>query len=232
MDNYRLRRLKSDEEAMRRLVRLHPRIEVEGVSGNPPDRYILLLKVPGIRKRGDEIQGAGVHKLEIRLALGYPRDAPVCRMLTPVFHPNIAPHAICVCDHWTAAESLDLVVQRVGEMICFQSYNIKSPLNGLAAKWADENGHRFPLLKKEFFIDLNTASAPSPAMDGGHQCGNCGDVSEELTACPDGHRLCPQCAPICEECGRLICLQCGMTRCPECNPVPTIDENTHPEGEI
>ena len=37
------------------------------------------------------------------------------------------------------------LVIRVAEMICFQSYNVKSPLNAKAAAWAEENEHLLPL---------------------------------------------------------------------------------------
>jgi ubiquitin-protein ligase len=100
-----------------------------------------------------------VHRLEITLPSGYPRDAPLFRMLTPVFHPNIAPHAVCIADHWTAGQSLDALIQRVGEMLAFQSYNTKSPLNGLAAQWVEENIARLPVEAEEFFLDLD-ARAP------------------------------------------------------------------------
>jgi hypothetical protein len=58
-------------------------------------------------------------------------------MLTPCFHPNIEPATICVGDHWTAGERLVDLVVRIGEMITYQAYNIKSPLDGEAAMWAD-----------------------------------------------------------------------------------------------
>ena len=85
------------------------------------------------------------HLVEIFLTLGYPRQAPQCRMLTPIFHPNIAPHAVCIGDHWSAGESLSALLVRIGEMLTFQSYNTKSPLNGAAARWAEQNLHRLPL---------------------------------------------------------------------------------------
>ncbi len=28
--------------------------------------------------------------------------SPPCRMLTPVFHPNVDPQKICIGDHWSA----------------------------------------------------------------------------------------------------------------------------------
>ena len=66
-------------------------------------------------------------------------------MLTPVFHPNIDETTICVGDHWTAgARLVDLVIQ-IGEMLAYQAYNIKSPLNGEAAMWADLNPDKLPI---------------------------------------------------------------------------------------
>ena len=154
MTNVRLRRLMADYEAVRRLVRLHAKITIEGISGNPPDRYLLVFHVNSLRERGSEIELADTHRLEITLPSTYPRDAPLFRMLTPVFHPNIAPHTVCIGDHWSAGQSLDMLIQRVGEMLAFQSYNIKSPLNGRAARWIEENLARLPLEREDFFLDL------------------------------------------------------------------------------
>lgn len=163
MSTVRLRRILADYEAVRRLVRLHPRIEVEGVSGNPPDRYLLVYHVRSLRERGGQIEPADTHRLEIVLPSGYPREAPLFRMLTPVFHPNIAPHAVCIGDHWTAGQSLDLLVQRVGEMLAYQSYNTKSPLNGRAAQWTEENVAELPIDPEEFFLDVAAAAAAHKA---------------------------------------------------------------------
>lgn len=98
----------------------------------------------------------------------YPRMPPQCRMLSPVFHPNIAPHAICVGDHWGAGESLESIVIRIGEMLAYQSYNVKSPLNGEAARWVEENKHRLPLdpvslLPEEEMLE---AARPAPKSNG------------------------------------------------------------------
>ena len=66
-------------------------------------------------------------------------------MLTPVFHPNIDDSTICVGDHWAAGERLTDLVVRIGEMLAFQAYNIKSPLNGEAAMWADLHPEHLPV---------------------------------------------------------------------------------------
>jgi len=214
----RMRRLQSDYESVQRLAHLHPRIRVEGTRGNPPDRYVLLLKVRSLREQNDRLAIAEEHRLEITLPKAYPRDAPVCRMLTPVFHPNIAPHAVCIGDHWTAAESLDLMIQRVGEMLAFQSYNVRSPLNGRAAQWVEQNLERLPIDRDEFFVDLGSAAAPA---DAAVACANCGTRLGETAparVCDQGHRLCADCGLECERCGGMLCLCCGVSACPRCQP--------------
>ena len=216
MSNFRLRRLQSDYEAVKRLVHLHPKIEVEGVSGNPPDRYRLILHVRSLREQGERVDLAREHRLEITLPKGYPRDAPVCRMLTPVFHPNIAPHTVCIGDHWSAAERLDEMIQRVGEMLGFQSYNVKSPLNGQAARWVEEHMHRLPIEKEEFFIDLSTAAHAEIQTAAQTQCSNCSAKDKPLEPCGEGHSLCGDCVAHCKVCGSVLCLACGSTSCKTC----------------
>jgi ubiquitin-protein ligase len=207
----RLRRLQADYEAVRRMAVTHPRIEVEGVSGSPPDRYRFLLRVESLRELGGAITRAREHRLEVTLPHGYPRDPPVCRMLTPVFHPNIAPHGVCIGDHWSAGESLEAMVQRVVEMLAYQSYNIKSPLNGSAAQWAEQHLEELPIDRSQLFVDL--AAAPEPQAAAG--CANCGAAGALGAPCAAGHQLCSDCSLGCGECGRALCLSCGVTRCPE-----------------
>jgi len=219
VSGFRLLRLQSDYESIRHLARVHPMIEVEGVSGSPPVKYRLAMNIRSLRERGDEIVFARDHRLEIVLPQTYPRDAPACRMLTPVFHPNIAPHAVCIGDHWTAGESLAVMVLRVGEMLAFQSYNVKSPLNGRAARWVEENLHRLPVDDSVVFMDL-AAEVPAETADPAETCSNCGAHSDASERCSVGHRLCSDCVARCGKCGGLLCLTCGTVECVACAPAP------------
>jgi ubiquitin-protein ligase len=97
------------------------------------------------------------HIVEIRLTRDYPRLAPACQMLTPIFHPNIDESSICVGDHWTAGERLTDLTLRIGEMIAYQAYNIKSPLNGEAAMWADLNPEDLPTDNRDLYPLLERA---------------------------------------------------------------------------
>jgi hypothetical protein len=139
------------------------------------------------------------------------------RMLTPVFHPNIAPHAVCIGDHWTAGEAIDHLIQRVGEILAYQSYNTKSPLNGRAAQWVDEHRDRLPVDPDEFFHDLSAAPPPGAELDAG--CGNCGAKAGLLAPCRAGHVSCGDCAMPCPTCATLLCLTCGDRSCPACPAV-------------
>ena len=124
----------------------HPRIRVLSAEGNPPEKYTVEFRVAALVptpeggfRRGD------AHRAEILLSLDYPRRPPFCRMVTPVFHPNIDPQKICIGDHWSAGQGLVELITRIAEMITYQSYNVKSPLNAKAAAWAEQNESQLPL---------------------------------------------------------------------------------------
>lgn len=149
----RLRRLHADHEAIRAAFAENPRIRLISAEGNPPDKYILEFQVAGLVPAGDDAFVPGsTHRAEIFLPIDYPRRPPFCRMTTPVFHPNIDPQKICIGDHWSAGQSLSQLITRIAEMICYQSYNVKSPLNARAAAWAEKNVLSLPLEK----MDLTT----------------------------------------------------------------------------
>ncbi len=163
MSTVRLRRLQADYEKLRAFLAQQPRIRLIQAQGAPPERYQLEFQINGLREVDEQLQTVANHMVEISLPLSYPRLPPQCRMLTPVFHPNIAPHAICIGDHWSAGEPLWSMVARIGEMIAYQSYNTKSPLNGEAARWVEANQDRLPLDRTNLVMD--DGLRPSPAAD-------------------------------------------------------------------
>jgi ubiquitin-protein ligase len=148
----RLRRLIADHEQVTTTFAAHPRIKVLQVEGKPPEKYIIEIRVAGLVPTAEGFHPGEVHRAEIWLSLDYPRRPPFCRMITPVFHPNIDPQKICIGDHWNAGQSLVELITRIAEMITYQSYNVKSPLNAKAAMWAEQNEQQLPLEK----IDLTS----------------------------------------------------------------------------
>ena len=146
MPSPRIRRLLLDEQMLQNLFRDWPRILITGRAGIPPEIYRITYNLRGLYvSPSGEILERDSHVLEVNLTLGYPRRAPQCRMLTPVFHPNFDDSMVCVGDFWAASEGLDDLIIRIGRMIAYQEYNAKSPLNGLAAKWAAQNSHLLPI---------------------------------------------------------------------------------------
>jgi len=142
----RLRRLQADHDQVVRLLADHPYIQLVKTEGVPPEKYTFAFNVQGLAAAaGDVLTPVAQHQAEIFLPLDYPRRAPFCRMITPVFHPNIDPQKICIGDHWSAGQSLAQMVVHICEMICYQRYNMKSPLNAKAAVWTEENLSKLPL---------------------------------------------------------------------------------------
>src|SRR5436309_7814084 len=142
----RLRRLQADYEQVQAVFAEHPGIRLLRVEGSPPDRYTFGIYVAGLVPTGEDTFAPGEeHHAEIFLPLDYPRRPPFCRMTTPVFHPNIDPQKICIGDHWSAGQSLAQMIVHIGEMISYQSYNLKSLLNVKAAAWAEKNLDSLPL---------------------------------------------------------------------------------------
>jgi len=141
----RIRRLQSDAKHLATAFASFPAIRVVSAVGDPPDVYIIEYHVRSLERGPDEEPvPRKTHRVEIRLTSDYPRLAPHCRMLTPIFHPNIDATTICVGDHWAAGERLANLVVRIGELLAYQAYNIKSPLDAEAAMWADLHPAQLP----------------------------------------------------------------------------------------
>jgi ubiquitin-protein ligase len=160
----RIRRLKLDYEQLQQRFATWPLIRMVGTAGLPPELYRFQYLIRGLYVAADgAILERNDHLLEINLSLGYPRRAPQCRMLTPVFHPNFDSSSVCIGDFWAASESLDDLIVRIGRMIAYQEYNTKSPLNGLAAKWAAQNTNLLPVDPRPVAPPLDAAET-APAV--------------------------------------------------------------------
>lgn len=160
----RIRRLKLDHDLLQQRFAAWPLIQITGTAGMPPEVYRFAYNVKGLFVTpGGEIQERAQHHLEVNLSLGYPRRAPQCRMLTPVFHPNFDEATVCIGDFWAASEGLDDLIIRIGRMISYQEYNTKSPLNGLAAKWAEQHAHLFPVDARDIAPPLVPSQSPTSA---------------------------------------------------------------------
>jgi ubiquitin-protein ligase len=172
----RIRRLKLDYDTLMQRFANWPLIQVSGTAGMPPEVYRITFQVKGLYvSPTGEILERDTHQLEVNLSLGYPRRAPQCRMLAPVFHPNFDEGSVCIGDFWAASEGLDDLIVRIGRMIAYQEYNTKSPLNGLAAKWAAQNASLLP-------IDTRNIAPPSGAGEEGNAPADAPTISQAENA--------------------------------------------------
>jgi ubiquitin-protein ligase len=161
-----------DQQSLTQRFQNWPLIQITETAGMPPEVYRFHYAIRGLYVSPvGEILERDSHMLEVNLTLGYPRRSPQCRMLTPVFHPNFDDSSVCIGDFWAASESLDDLIVRIGRMIAYQEFNTKSPLNGLAAKWASEHAAMLPVdprpVAPSQYVapvgDANAQPAPSPA---------------------------------------------------------------------
>jgi ubiquitin-protein ligase len=166
MPSPRIRRLLLDEQRLQQVFQYWDPIQISGTAGMPPEIYRFTYNLRGLYvSPGGEILERDVHLLEVNLTLNYPRRAPQCRMLTPVFHPNFDDTMVCIGDFWAASEGLDDLIIRIGRMIAYQEYNTKSPLNGLAAKWAAQNSHLLPVDPRPVAPPLKSGEAVAAVIN-------------------------------------------------------------------
>lgn len=166
----RLRRLAADYDKIQNEAAGHKYIKIEPLGPHPPERYLVTYFVKGLKwdNKTNRPVEISQHQVEIYLTESYPREKPLCEIRTEIFHPNFRNQgAVCIGDHWAAGETLWDVIVQIGEMIQYQSYNPKSPLDAQAAKWTRANEHLFPIGKVDLYqpdpeveIDLEPAAGP------------------------------------------------------------------------
>lgn len=149
----RMRRIASDWEQIRKDFAGHKNIVVTQVGSEPPEKYNVTYFVNGIYLLPDgRIETLGRHEVEITLHSEYPRYKPICKIKTPIWHPNFRDGQVCIGDIWGAGESLSDIIINIGDMIQYKSWNSYSPLSSEAAQWAMENKHLFPVGTIDLYI--------------------------------------------------------------------------------
>lgn len=162
----RMRRLASDYEQVKKDFAGHKNIIVTPIGPEPPEKYHVTYFVNGIYLLPDgRIETLSRHEIEITLHADYPRYKPICRILTPIYHPNFRDGQICIGDIWGAGESLSDIIINIGDMIQYKSWNSFSPLSAEAAQWAIENKHLFPVGSVDLYTADYTATKQNIEID-------------------------------------------------------------------
>ena len=157
MANPRIKRLQSDYKKVMARFRYSELIKVRPVGNSPPEKYHVTYHVKGLTKEANgQLKEIETHQVEITFPLVYPKTGPakngpnaVIKNTAVPYHPNIDQSRVCWGDHWAAADQLHDVIIRIGQIIAYQSHNIKSPLNADAARWTAQNEHRLPVDKRD-----------------------------------------------------------------------------------
>lgn len=179
----RMRRLLSDFEQVKKDFAGHKNIIVTPIGDEPPEKYHVTYFVNGIYLLPDgRIETLGRHEIEITLHADYPRYKPICKILTPIWHPNFRDGQICIGDIWGAGESLSDIIINIGDMIQYKSWNSYSPLSADAAQWAMENKHLFPVGNIDLYIPDYASSKEYVEID---LFGDDGAILEDATPAPE-----------------------------------------------
>ena len=142
--NPRHRRLTSDYQSLVDAFAGHPHIQVNPVGPLPPERYRIVYTVPGLRSRPTAARPGPSRPRSTSACPRGTRGEAVPDHPDAVFHPNFGAH-ICIADFWSPSQSLLDIVVQVGDMLQWRTYNVRSPLNAVAANWAQENTHQLPV---------------------------------------------------------------------------------------
>lgn len=157
-------RLAADEQRLRALAAAHPEaIRVVQAVGAPPTAFEVELRCRGAAAPA----ASGVvlrtsHLVRITLPAGYPIRRPTARVLTPVFNPHVfASGVVCLGSEWSPAQSLDLFVRRLWQILVWDPAVIDpgSPADGGAIAWYEAHPNLVPFDR----TDPADAGEPPPA---------------------------------------------------------------------
>lgn len=150
MASVREKRLDSDYRALRTTFAAEDRIEIRAVGTAPFDKYMVVYKIPSLRlNAAGQPMRVDATVVEISLPADYPRMPPMARTVAGdvVFHPNFNASKICLADEWSPSFQLVDIVREIGELLTWEKFNIRSPLNAVAAEWSQAHKDEIPLAR-------------------------------------------------------------------------------------
>lgn len=161
----RQRRLEAEYQEIR--SRFDGDSQIDVVVSNPPycTKYQVIYNLPSTRIAGESVYLRDQTVVEFELTADYPRVQPLVKSFDPVFHPNFGAMngisaKVCIADYWSPAQTLASIIIEVGEMLLWSKFNIRSPLNAVAAEYGQEHASEFPLgqlecLTKGFAVNIS-----------------------------------------------------------------------------
>ncbi len=143
------RRLANEYHQLKEFLCRKKHITVAVVDGDPPDYYQLSFNTRGIIRleNGNPVYGSA-YLIEFILPAEYPRDAPMLRCLTPIFHPNFYKDGSICISMWIPGRTLVTLIQQLDDMICYRNFDthfIDNAPNEEAAQWAVDHPQLIPI---------------------------------------------------------------------------------------
>lgn len=134
----------------------------------PPDRYLFHYRVRSIVGIGSNqmpIYGED-HTAEIEISPQFPLGGqPSCKMLTPLWHPNIKfdgnfAGKICInAEALGSWHTIDMLAERIGEMLQYKNYHAINeppyPEDAKAAQWVREFAEPNRIINKKLGIYID-----------------------------------------------------------------------------
>lgn len=161
MNTQRQIRLAEDYAEIQEYARLHPRIRLVNVSGDPPESYQIEYRISSLILSDDDVVVGRDHLVHFKMPADYPNVPPVVRVQSETFHPNIQAGIIDISPHWVSESRLVSLVMRVGEMLAYQRYDLQSAANSAAVDWINRHIDQLPLDEINMHEPVETASSES-----------------------------------------------------------------------
>ena len=128
----------------------HSYIQVENVAAGSTEEYEVTFNVRGLTINDEsEIQESQSHVIHITIPFGFPLFPPSCKPLTPIFHPDFDPGAICLGDFWDQDRTCTELIEFLAKMISGHTYSKENAFNEKAADWYVKHANQFPLVNDE-----------------------------------------------------------------------------------
>jgi ubiquitin-protein ligase len=138
-------RLEHEWRQLQRNFAYHPAMRVVPVKGNPPAEYQVDFKARTLFIRDDgQLDYLDAPSVHIWLPPGYPHEAPVVRPMQAIFHPNVTMDGIWVNPAWEPTRTLAQLVQQLGAVLAYHTYDPWNVWNPAAMDWVAANGAYLP----------------------------------------------------------------------------------------
>lgn len=138
-------RLEHEWRQMQRNFAYHPAVRVIPLHGNPPAEYQVELTCRTLYIRDDgQLDYIETPSIHIWLPPGYPHEPPVVRPMHALFHPNVTMEGIAIIPTWEATRTLPQLVQQIGGLLAFHTYDPWTVWNPAAMDWVNANTAYLP----------------------------------------------------------------------------------------